>query len=59
MIKYCLAFVLFLLLITLVNGQPGITYRVTLLREDGNEIVFTMTAGMANGRQQWVIRNAG
>jgi thiol-disulfide isomerase/thioredoxin len=39
--------------------QDSTPYRVAMLREDGNEIVFTMTATKENGRHKWVIKNAG
>ncbi len=51
--------IIFLCLSCLASAQNRTPYRVALLREDGHEIVFTMTDSMANGRHKWVIRNAG
>ena len=59
MIRNCLTLIFLLGLSSLAFTQDSTPYRVAMLREDGNEIVFTMTATMENGRHKWIIRNAG
>ncbi len=58
MIKNSLTLIFFLFHSYMAFTQNSIPYRVSMLREDGNEIVFTMTTTSINGQYKWVIRNA-
>jgi thiol-disulfide isomerase/thioredoxin len=58
MIKNGLILIFLLVLSNTAFAQNSTPYRVTMLREDGNEIVFTMTTTIIKGQHKWVIRNA-
>ena len=58
MVKKYLSSLFLLAFSTLSFSQSNITYRVALIREDGNEIVFSMVASEQKGKQKWVIYNA-
>ncbi len=57
-LRYVIPTVVIFMFYSSAYSQP-VPYRVELLREDGNTIVFNFTSSSVNGKQQWVIRNAG
>ena len=59
MVKKYLSSLFLLAFANLSFSQNNMPYRVALIREDGNEIVFTMVASEQKGKQKWVIHNAG